>query len=159
MAKYQQTSTVTGAWVKGVNVVNGSKCKLVSEAKPIPSQFKDSKGNDKTQDVAKIRFDGEEGDAKNISLNRATINALVEAFGDESAAWQGQPLTAQTEKVVVTGKRVTAVYLIPDGFELGEDENGFVVIKRKGEKVSAVPEEESINYGEGEVSADELGDM
>lgn len=136
--KYQQTSSVSGAWVKGSEVVNGSKCKLVSEAKPIPSQFKDNKGNAKNQDVAKIRFAGEEGEAKNISLNRATINALVDAFGDDSVAWQGQLLTAHTERVVVSGKRVTAVYLVPDGFEVSEDDNGYVIIKRTGEAASTI---------------------
>jgi hypothetical protein len=140
MAKYQQSSSVSGAWVKGSDVVNGSKCKLVSEAKPIPSQFKDKNGNAKNQDVAKVRFQGEEGEAKNVSLNRATINALVEAFGEDSNSWMGQILTAHTEKVVVSGKRVTAVYLIPEGFELNEDDNGYVVITRKGEQVSAPSE-------------------
>lgn len=138
MAKYQKASTVVGAWLKGADVVSGTKCKLVSETEPQPSQFTDPKtGQIKMQNVAKIRFEGG-SDAFNISLNRATINGLVDAFGEDSVAWQGNALTAQTEKVMVSGKRVTAVYLIPNGYEMKEDDAGYVVINKVGSKVEPV---------------------
>lgn len=43
----------------------------------------------------------------------------------------GHHLTAETEKIVIGGKRVTAVYLVPEGYELGED-NGYVITRRIG---------------------------
>ena len=136
--KYTKTSGVVGKWVKGSEVVSGSKCRLVSETNPIASQFKNKDGSVKMQDVAKVQF--ESGEPMNISLNRATLNALVDSFGEESAKWQGIELTAVTEKVVVGGKRVTAVYLVPQFYEVGEDANGYVVISKVGADPESIPE-------------------
>ena len=62
-----------------------------------------------------LHFSGDT-ETKNISLNRATINGLVDEFGEDSEQW----LTAETEKVVVGGKRQTALYLVADGYEKTE---------------------------------------
>lgn len=129
MAKY--TKTIGGAWAKGSEITSGTKAKIVSETVHSESQFKDKTGNPKMQDVAKVRFEGKE-EAMNMNLNRATIYGLIDAFGEESKEWIGKPLTAHTEKVVVGGKRVTAVYLIPDGFEVRENSDGYIEIVKKG---------------------------
>jgi hypothetical protein len=55
----------------------------------------------------------------NVNLNRATINGLVDAFGEDSALWIGHYLTVETEKMRVAGKAVVALYLIPKGYEPG----------------------------------------
>lgn len=125
--QYTKSSGVGGAWVKGSEVVSGTKCKLVSETAPQPSEFG-------SQDVAKIRFKGEEGEPKNVRINKPSINALIDAFGDDSKAWIGNILTAVTEKMVVSGKRVTALYLVPEGYSLGEDEGHYLVITKDGGK-------------------------
>ena len=124
--------------MKGSEVVSGTKCKLVSETAPQPSEFG-------TQDVAKIRFQGEEGDAKNVRINKPSINALIDAFGEDSKVWIGNVLTAVTEKMVVSGKRVTALYLVPEGYSLGEDEGHYLVITKDGATVKSEPVEETIN--------------
>ena len=131
--KYTKSSTVSGAWVKGSEVVSGTKCKLVAETVPSESTYE---GKVIKNNVSKIRFQGEEGEAKNVNVNRPSINALIDAYGEDSKDWIGKLLTAQTEKMLVGGKRVTALYLIPEGFEMKEDENGYIVISRIGEKVS-----------------------
>ncbi len=134
---YQKQVSVGGSWVKGAEVVSGTHCKLMSAAERMPSQFKDEKtGETKFQDVAKVFFSGET-ETKNISLNRATINGLVDAFGEDSALWQDKVLTAETEKVRVAGRAVTAVYLVPEGYERVDDENGYTVIVKKGTQVGA----------------------
>jgi hypothetical protein len=135
--KYPKQQSVAGAWVKGAEVQSGVHCKLMSETTRMASQFNDEKtGETKFQNVAKVLFSGET-ETKNISLNRATINGLVDAFGEESADWQGQVLTCETEKMRVGGRAVTAVYLVPEGYERVDDENGYTVIVKKGTKVSA----------------------
>lgn len=141
MATYEKTSGVSGNWVKGSEVKSGTKCRLVSETNPTPSQFKDKNGAMKMQDVSKIVFDTNPSEPLNINLNRATINGLIDAFGNESKGWVGKMLTAQTEKVMVSGKRVTAVYLIPDGYEMTEDANGYVVIVKQGTNTKEAQEE------------------
>lgn len=131
MAKY--TKTIGGAWAKGSDLTSGMKAKIVSETTHSESKFTNKDGTAKYQDVCKVRFEGKE-EPLNVNLNRATIYGLIDAYGDESQAWTGHPLTVHTEKVVVAGKRVTALYLIPEGFEVRETPDGYVEIARKGEK-------------------------
>ena len=128
--KYQKTSMTTGAWLKSSDVKSGTKARLVSETTPQPSQFLDKEGKTKTQDVAKIRLEGQT-EAFNVSINRASINALVDAYGDDSIKWQGNPLTLETEKVRVAGKAVVALYIIPEGYQKTDDANGYAVIMKK----------------------------
>ena len=127
MAKYSKQNFVGGAWIKKGEVVSGTKAKLVSETEPQPSNFKNPKGEVQMQDVAKIRLEGGT-DALNISLNRATIYGLVDAFGEDSKEWIGKPLTVITEKSSYGGKRGYSIYLLAEGYELKEDENGYLVI-------------------------------
>ncbi len=141
-----------GAWVKAAELKSGIKAKILDECAPIESQFKDDKGNVKMQDVCKVRFEGTE-DPLNVNLNRATLKGLVEAFGPDSKAWIGQVLTVHTEKIAVAGKRVTALYLLPAGFEVRENDEGYVEIARVGEPVKAAAPKDEIetpDFGEGE---------
>lgn len=144
MAKYQKTNvSMTGKWVKAVEIQNGSKAKLVSETVPTPSQFFDKKGNPKTQDVAKIRFE-HLNETLNISLNRATINGLIDAFGDESSSWQGHHLTVVKMQALVGGKMQWILYLIPEGYALDADENGYPEIKNIKDKTDSPPNDVEI---------------
>ena len=127
MTRYQKTSATQGAWAKASDIKSGTRAKIVSETKPVPSQFTNEDGSPKTQDVAKVRFEGLP-DALNVSLNKTTINGLIDAFGDDSVKWQGNYLTVLTEKVRVAGKSVTAMYLIPQGYEWRDDESGYAQV-------------------------------
>lgn len=122
-----------GAWVKASEVKSGTKAKLVSEAEPMEGEYG-------TQDVAKIRVDGDP-DTKNVRLNKPTIAGLIDAFGDDSKEWINKELTIHTEKMVIAGKRVTALYLLAEGCELGEDGGGFLVVVNKGKAVKSMGED------------------
>lgn len=139
--EYQRNVAMSGSWVKGSDIQSGIKAKLTTETVRTESQFKNEDGTPKLQDVAKVRFEGKDEDM-NIAINRATLNGLIDAFGTESKEWVGKTLTTQTEKMVVGGKRVTALYLIPEGYEVGEDDGGYMVITRKAEEVSQAPKDE-----------------
>lgn len=143
-----------GAWAKASELKAGIKAKILDECAPIESQYLDDKGNKKMQDVCKVRFEGHQ-DPLNVSLNRATIKGLVEAFGKDSNEWIGKVLTVHTEKIAVAGKRVTAMYLVPEGFEVGENDEGYVEIVRVGEKKVAAPKGdiEMPDFGENDVVA------
>lgn len=151
--KYTKSSTVSGAWVKGSEVVSGTKCKLVAETVPSESTYE---GKIIKNNVSKIRFQGEEGEAKNVNVNRPSINALIDAYGEDSKDWIGKLLTAQTEKMLVGGKRVTALYLIPEGFEMKEDENGYIVISRIGEKISSGAYTTSNGYPSDDINPEDI---
>lgn len=129
--KYQKQVSVTGSWAKA-SELTAKKAKIVSETNPMPSSFLNKDGSPKTQDVCKVKFEGVE-EPMNVSLNRATINGLVDAFGEDSADWQNHVLTVATEKVRVAGKAVTALYLVPEGYIKTDDANGYAVIVKKSE--------------------------
>jgi len=135
--KYTKSGSTSGAWVKVADLVKGQKAKIVSETTAQPSSFTDRNGNPKTQDVAKVRFEGQ-NEAVNVSLNRATINALIDAFGDDSVGWQGHYLTCEIEKVRVGGIMRLVLYLVPEGYEKVDDANGYAVIQRKAIQQAAV---------------------
>jgi len=139
--KYQRQNTITGTWIKGADLKGITKAKIVSETNPQPSQWKDDKGNTKMQDVCKIRFEGKD-ESYNISLNKVNINGLVDAFGEDSKEWMNKTLKVETEKVRVSGRAGVAIYLIPEGYERVDDENGYAVIQRMGlEKQINQPED------------------
>jgi len=144
MTKYQKSVvTVTGGWVKASEVPDGSVAKLVSETKPIPSSFTNKDGSPKTQDVAKIRFKHlPDSEALNISLNRVTINGLVDAFGEDSANWQGHYLTVKTMPALISGKMQTVIYLIPEGYKLGVSDTGYPEIQSVTPKENVVTDDE-----------------
>ncbi len=151
MAKYTKSVSISGNWIKAKDVQNGAKAKIKSETNPVPSQFLNKDGSIKNQDVTKILIQGSV-EPVNVGLNRATINGLVDAFGEDSTNWIDKVLTVHAEKVNVAGKRVTALYFVPEGYEVGEDDGGYIVVKKIGEKatpVTSTPTEE-------EISADDI---
>jgi len=133
--KYTKTNITTGSWAKANEIKSGIKATIVSETNPQPSQFLNKDGSVKNQDVCKVMFEGKD-EAVNLSLNRTTINGLVDAFGEDSAEWQDKTLTVETEKVRVGGKAVVALYLIPEGYKRIDDENGYAVIAKIGSAVN-----------------------
>ena len=139
MATYKKNEFLGGKWVKGSEVISGTRCRLTTETNPQESQFKDKEGNVKKQDVSKVRFEGSTEDL-NISLNRATINGLVDAFGEDSKNWISKILLAITEKIRVGGRAQTALYLVAEGYEKQDDENGFAVIVKKGTTANSTEE-------------------
>ena len=130
--KYQKQIT-QGKWAKSSELVSGTRAKIISETNPSPSSFLNKDGSPKVQDVCKVQFEGLP-EPMNVSLNRATINGLVDAFGEDSKSWIGHSLMVETEKMRVAGKAVVALYLIPDGFRRIDDENGYALIIRAGEQ-------------------------
>ena len=131
MANYQKTSTVSGKWAKSSELIGVKKAKIVSETNPEPSQFKNKDGSVKMQDVCKVKFEGKD-EPLNVSLNKATINGLVDAFGENSADWMDKILSVETEKMRAGGKAVIALYLIPEDYERIDDENGYATILKMG---------------------------
>ena len=132
MAKFTK-SVGGGSWVDKKVLRVGDIAKIVSEA-----QEQDNNQGGK-QIVAKLRIKGDDGEAKNVAINTPTKNALIEAFGDESASWMNKLLTVHVEKTIIAGKRGIALYLVPEGYEVTEDAGGYVVIALK---VTATPRPE-----------------
>lgn len=143
MAQYKKSAGVQGAWVDKAKLSTGMRAKIVSETNPMPSAFQDDNGKMKMQDVCKVRFEGMT-DPVNVSLNRPTIDGLVEAFGEESVKWQGNYLTVEIEHSRIGGKNRTIMYLVPEGYEKFDDDNGYARIAKKLAKNELDREYESL---------------
>jgi hypothetical protein len=157
MALYKKNISLGGSWAKASELLAVKLAKIVSETNPMPSSFTNKDGSPKFQDVCKVQFEGFK-EPLNVSLNRATINGLVDAFGEDSKDWQNKNLSVETEKVRVAGKAVTALYLIPSGYKRIDDENGYPVIINTDKEVSGAPlsEEDIVNAEINEVNAENI---
>jgi len=140
-------NTTTGNWLDKKTLKTGDLIKLTTEAKEVPSQ----QGG--MQVVAKCKVKGQQGES-NISINKPSKNALIVAFGDDSTNWIDKPLTVSIEKTIIAGKRGIAAYLIPEGFEVTEDEGGYVVVSKIGGQAS-VPLN-GVEYPEEEINPDDI---
>jgi hypothetical protein len=130
MATYKKSSGTSGKWAKASELVDIKTAKIVSETQSQPSQFKDKNGKEKTQDVAKVQFAGIE-EPMNVSVNRATIDALVDAYGEDSKDWQGHDLRVDVQSALVGGRWVHMLFLVPPEYERSIDANGYMVITKK----------------------------
>lgn len=123
--KVTKSSGTGGVWLKKDELKTGDIMKIVSEATEV-------EGQNGIQLVAKCRIKGAQGDAVNFAINNASKNALIDAFGDDTALWMNKELTIETERGIFAGKRGIALYVVPDGFKVSTDDAGYVVIKREG---------------------------
>lgn len=129
--RYESQEFVGGKWAKASELSTIKRAKIINEVKPVPGRFLNDDGSVKMQDVAKVMFEGLK-EPLNVNLNKATISGLIKAFGNDSAHWVNKPLSVETEKMRVAGKAVTALYLIPSGFELVNDDEGYAKIQSIG---------------------------
>lgn len=121
-----------GNFIKGEDVQDGTPCRITAETISILSKFKgkDKEGNeyDKYENHTMVAFGDDEPVA--IRINKMSINAFIDAFGEESKDWIGKPLTAYVKEADVAGKVRSVVYLVPEGFKLGVDaEKRRVIVK------------------------------
>lgn len=128
-----------GAWIDADAVQDGSKVKIVNECVKQESAFKDKDGNTKTENIAKVRFQGGE-EPLNMRLNWTTIYGLIDAFGKDSKGWIGHILTAHTREAMVGDKVRTIIYLVPDGFALVKNEEKKLEIRK------VEPQADEIDY-------------
>lgn len=135
----QESSGVGGKWLDKKTIPAGSVGKIKTEATEQPSQ----QGG--LQLVAKLLVKGSQ-EPLNVAISKPSKNALIQAFGNDTVNWIDKLLTLHTEKVVVSGKRGVALYLVPEGFEVTEDTGGFIVIKRIGSSLPKKEEGESDEY-------------
>jgi hypothetical protein len=125
--KVNASSGSTGAWIKKEELKSGERLKIMTEAQLV-------EGQNGAQLVAKVRRSGIQ-DQFNVAINNTSKNGLIRAYGDDTADWVDKVVTAVTEKTIIGGKRSVILYLVPEGYELKETEDGFMAIGRKTEGV------------------------
>lgn len=154
MAVYSKTSGNKGPWLDKASIRPGTKVKIMTEAVPVEEPFQ---GKMTTRNIVKLRVQGDETEPKNFDINKPSINALIDAFGEDSKAWIGKALTAETMRVIVGGKMGTAMYLIPEGYEFGTDDAGYAVVKKIGEEKAPVASADAgVVYPEDDINPEDI---
>lgn len=118
------TISAGGQWLDKKTLKNTDVIKLVTEAVEV-------EGQNGKQVVAKALVKGGDKEPKNIGINRPSMSALIDAFGKNSKNWMDKPLGVYTENTRVAGKAGIGLWLIPEGYEAANDNNGFMVVTRK----------------------------
>ena len=151
--KFSMNAT-TGTWLDKKILKTGDVIKLTTEAKEVPSQ----QGGTQIVVKCKVKDKPELGET-NISINKPSKNALISAYGDDSINWIGKILTVSIEKTLIAGKRGIAMYLIPEGYQIGEDEGGYLVITNPTIPETVIPktdEIETVEYPEDDIKPEDI---
>lgn len=156
MATYSKSSGVGGEWVDKAKLTNGQRAKIITESVPTEETYE---GKPKTRNIVKVVFEGDK-EPKNVDLNRATVNGLIDAFGPDSKEWMNKVLTVHAEKAVIGGSRKILLYLLPPGFEVAEDSGGYLIVQPVGMDKPEPPVPGDIGYvqpeGEGDINPEDI---
>ena len=150
----EYSKSAGGAWVDADKLTDGKKVALVSECSKQESRFKGKDGEPKTENVAKVRVQGDD-QTYNIRLNWTTVYGLIDAFGKESKEWIGKVLSVKKVDALVGDTMREIIYLIPEGFELAKNSDKKLEIRKIGGKDDVVPEEK-IDYPQEDINVDDI---
>jgi|ERR1051326_14192 hypothetical protein len=144
-----------GKWTDIAQLKDGMRAKIIDECMRQDSQFKDEEGNAKVENVAKVRYEGMP-EAMNTRINWASINALIDAYGKDSKMWIDKVLTVRLIRALVAGKMRSILYFVPEGFELAEDAEGKMEIRKVGGDVAPEPTSGGIDYPKDDINPDDI---
>lgn len=108
--------TTPGNWAKlGIDYKQGDIIKLLDSGRMVKGEFQ---GRPREQLVFKAGFVTGE---KSIAINQTSINHLVDAYGDDTDAWEGREVKVWVVKQNIKGKLVDVTYLTAPDQELGDE--------------------------------------
>lgn len=112
--KVTKKISIGGEWVKkGVDIIDGDIVKILDAGLVVSGDYGD-------REVFSIET---KNGAKNTSFNQTSMNACIDAFGDDTEKWVGKNVKATIVKQNVAGKFIDVLYLAASQWKLGE--NGF----------------------------------
>ena len=95
---------------KGVDIDNGDVVKILNSGTTVDGQFGE-------QFVFSIETKNGE---KNANFNQASVNILVDEFGEDSEDWVGKEVTVRMKKDTIGGKKVTIAYFCTPEWDFDE---------------------------------------
>lgn len=114
--KYHKKVSLGAYAKKGVDVNNGDIITIANEGKEVEGTFG-------VQEV--FLFKLKSGEEKNISVNQTSMNAIIDAYGDDSLNWIGKEVKVWIITQNVSGKFLQVLYVAhpdailgPDGFNM-----------------------------------------
>lgn len=114
--KYQKKVSAGPFAKKGVDINNNDIITIANEGKKVEGQFGE-------QDVFLVKL--KTGEEKNIKLNQTSINAMVDAYGEDSIHWIGKHAKVWIIKAMVAGRFQDVMYVSHPDAVLTD--NGFVM--------------------------------
>lgn len=148
MATVSKSSGVGGKWLDKKTLKMGDQAKIKTEAIEQVSQQ-----SGKPQLVAKLQIKGQ-AEAANFAINTPSKNALIDAFGTDTLNWIDKLLTLYVMPALISGKMGMAVYLVPEGFEVKADSEGYMKVVKIGKPMEAEPT--SNDYSQEEVDPNDI---
>lgn len=140
--KVQKKVSAQGEFAKpGEDIKDGDSITILDGGTETTGKFGD-------QIVYKVKT--RNGD-KNLGINQTSVNAFIDAFGDETDNWVGKVVGANLIKALVSGTMRNVVYLVPKGWILNEQGK---VVKDTGDIADAG--EKTIQLEEGEVDPKDI---
>ena len=112
-----------GLTEKDLDIVDGNEITILTGGEPTVGKYGE-------QIVYKVNTRNGE---RNLSINQTSVNALIDAFGDETEGWVGKRVTANLIKALVSGTMRNVVYLVPTGWILNDQGK---VVKDTGDSSS-----------------------
>lgn len=117
---------------KGEDIKQGDLVEIASEGKQESGEYG-------MQNIFLLKTPTKEG---NVSFNQTTINALIDAYGEDSKSWIGKQAKVTAIKQMVAGKLMNVYYFAHPDAEMSDDGVFYIPGKQK----SAIPnEEERVN--------------
>lgn len=110
--KVQKKISVQGEFAKiPDDIKDGDTITILDGGTEITSQYG-------PQNVYKIQT---RNGPKILGINQTSVNALIDAFGDETEDWVKKTATAIVVKAMISGALKNVVYLAPEGFEMNNE--------------------------------------
>lgn len=133
MAIYQKKAQSVGQFLKkGEDIKENDIVTIASEGKQVEGEYG-------MQNIFLVKTATDEG---NISVNQTSINALIDAYGEDSKNWIGKQAKATAIKQMVSGKLQNVFYFSHPDAEMSEDGTFYI----PGAQKSAIPtDEERVN--------------
>lgn len=112
--KYQKKVSVGEFAKKGVDIKNGDIVTIANEGVQ-------KEGTWGLQDIFLVKLTN--GQEKNVNFNQVTMNAVIDAYGEDSINWIGKPVKVWIITQNIAGEFKEVIYLAHPQAKLGK--NGF----------------------------------
>jgi len=99
---YKKTTPIGSFAKKGEEIKDGDIITILDEGKKINGEFG-------TQDIFLVKLVN--GEEKNLSFNKTSINNMIDAFGEESKNWIGKDVKVWSIRQNVQGKIIPVYYV------------------------------------------------
>ena len=109
--RYTKQVSVGSFLEKGVDIIDGQIVTIVNEGKQVEGKFG-------MQDLLLVKTASKEG---NVAFNQTSINALIEAYGEESINWIGKSVKTWAILSNVQGKMIKVYYFTHPNADIDAD--------------------------------------